>query len=362
MKNVMKHTALLLLLCSSAISYGQWEQSVGSENLDVQSVMSTGIYDFFGGATGAYRSADESATYTFSNEGNDAVGPTRGLASDGTYVYACTSQGVFRSSNDGVTWEGMSNGIPQLLCHGIISAGDYIFLSTLSGVFKSADQGESWSDAGMADIDCRSICSTEGAVLFVGTQGSGVYKSTDNGDSWTAVNTGLTSTSFRAIQAQGSTVFAGGQIGTGVYRSLDQGDSWTLLTNGIASSSYRGFASNGDIVVAGSASAGVFYSLDNGDSWAEINEGLLDLNVFDLDLSDNYIIAGTHSQGVFRFALSEVLSDVDEAGDGLETSNGVVKSLLKIVDISGREVLPAPHALQFHIFDDGSVEKKIIID
>jgi len=298
---------IVLVFSISYSSFAQWQQCIGSENLDVQAVHVAGNFGFFGGASGIYRSLDESATYTFSNSGNDAVGPTRGITSDGTYIYTCTSQGVFRSSDSGQNWISKSNGLTQLLGHGIISTENKIFLSTLSGVFKSTDNGDNWTAAGMVGIDSRSICSMQDSMLFVGTQGSGIFKSIDDGQNWTAVSAGITSVNFRAIQAEGNTVFAGGQNGTGVYRSLDYGATWTLLTSGIASSSYRGFASNNNLIVAGSFTDGVFYSIDNGDNWTQINQGLLDLNVFDLEINNNYIIAGTHSRGVFRFPLSSTV-------------------------------------------------------
>ena len=202
----MKFLLSTLILASSVITANaQWQQSLGSENLDVQSLLTTSEYDFFGGATGAYRSSDESGTYTFSNSGNDSMGPTRSLTEDGTFIYTCTSQGVFRSSDNGDNWNNYSSGISQGLSHGIISSEENLFLSTLSGVFHSNDHGENWTSAGMSGIDCRSICMVQDSILFVGTQGSGVYKSTDEGQNWTAVNNGLTSENFRAIQASSGT-------------------------------------------------------------------------------------------------------------------------------------------------------------
>lgn len=354
---MIKTTFPILLLGLTTTVNAQWQQCIGSENLDVQALHVTGNFDFFGGASGTYRSLDESASYSFSNSGNDSVGPTRGIISDGNHIYTCTSQGVFRSDDNGQNWISKSNGLTQLLCHGIISTNSGIFLSTLSGVFKSSDNGDNWTSAGMAGIDSRSICSMQDSILFVGTQGSGIYKSIDEGQNWTAVSTGIVSTNFRAIQAEGNTVFAGGQTGTGVYRSIDYGATWTLLTSGIASSSYRGFASNNNLIVAGSFTDGVFYSLDNGDNWTQINQGLLDLNVFDLELNNNYIIAGTHSQGVFRFPLSELSTTGINNFDQNEN-----RELTRIVDILGRETLPKKNQVLFYIYDDGLVIKKQLLN
>jgi photosystem II stability/assembly factor-like uncharacterized protein len=356
----MKLSKLLLVavLSLTLTSQAQWEQSLGSESLDVQSLLSTTDYLFFGGATGTYRSSDNAYSFAYSNNGNDDVGPTRGFAQDENYIYTCTSQGVFRSSDMGDNWIPKSEGITQSLSHGIIATNGRLFLASLSGVFKSIDQGETWTNSGMNGIDTRSITCLQDSILFVGTQGDGIFKSEDEGVSWQQVNNGLTSQNFRAIQAQGNTVFAGGQNGTGVYRSTDFGDNWTLMSNGIASSSYRGFASNEDFIFAGSTSQGVFFSPDHGDNWIQLNEGLGDLNVFDLELNDKYIIAGTHSDGVYRFPLVE-LPNISVSIS--EINQTTPRKLIKILDLLGRECKENSNTILFYVYNNGEVEKQIVI-
>ena len=351
----MKKNVIILLLGLTASVSAQWQQSIGSESLDVQSLLSTDLYDFFGGQTGTYRSDDESYSFTFSNSGNDSNGPTRGFTTDGTYIYTCTSQGVFRSSDNGDSWTSKSQGITQLLSHGLIYGNNTLYLSTLSGVFKSTDHAETWTSAGLLGTDSRSITMLQDSILFVGTQGFGVYKSIDYGNNWETVNNGLGGSNFRAIQAQGSIVYAGGQNGTGVYRSLDYGLNWELLSNGIASSSYRGFASNDSIIVAGSTSQGVFYSLNDGNSWTQINNGLGDLNVFDLELNNKYILAATHNDGVYRFPLSEIFQSDVSIDEMKNTTNA---KLVSIVDLLGRKSEETSNQILFYIYDDGSVKKK----
>ena len=87
---MIKTTFSILLLGLTVSVNAQWQQCIGSENLDVQALHVTGNFDFFGGASGTYRSLDQSTSYSFSNSGNDSVGPTRGIISDGNYIYTCT--------------------------------------------------------------------------------------------------------------------------------------------------------------------------------------------------------------------------------------------------------------------------------
>jgi hypothetical protein len=297
---------IILLCCISFSSSGQWQQCTGTTGLNMQALLTNGIYNFAGGQTGSYLSTDSAANYTLSNNGNDAVGPTRGYTRDNNYIYTCTSQGVFRSANNGATWVSKSVGLTNLLGSGILNVGTRLFYVGPTGVFMSTDQGDNWSAAGLSTTDVRAITAIND-TLFVGTNGAGIYKSVDFGANWVAINNGLNGAlNFRAIESKGNTLFAGGPIGTGVFRSLDYGTNWTLLGGGLASGSYRGFASNSQLIVAGSFGNGVFYSTDNGDNWTTINTGLTDLTIFDLELNDNYIIAATNTQGVFRFPLSSL--------------------------------------------------------
>jgi photosystem II stability/assembly factor-like uncharacterized protein len=306
-----KLVQLMFFICLSYSVNGQWQQSAGTAGLNMQSLLTNGTYNFAGGQTGAYVSTDSAANYSLSNTGNDNVGPTRGFTSDSNYIYTCTSQGAFRSSDNGATWVSKSVGLTNLLGSGILKVGTRLFYVGPTGVFKSADQGDNWSAAGLATTDVRCITAIND-TLFVGTNGAGIYKSTDWGANWVQINNGLGgSTNFRAIENKTNILFAGGQQGTGVYRSIDFGATWTLLGGGLASSSYRGFASNSQLIVAGSFGAGVFYSTDNGNNWTAINTGLTDLTIFDLELNDDYIVAATNTQGVFRFPLSNLNLSTD---------------------------------------------------
>ena len=303
----------LTILCSSNFVFSQWEQSIGTENLNIQALRSVNNHDFAGGATGSYLSTDESATYSFANAGNDDFGPTRGYTHDNDYVYTCTSQGVFRSDNYGTSWIPKSDGLPSLLCHGIISVNSYLFVGTPNGVFKSNDQGENWESAGMDGEDSRCVTNIAD-TLFVGTNGNGIFKSVDFGDTWISVNNGLSSSNFRAIESKGNTLFAGGQIGTGVFRSTDFGNSWELLSGGLATGTYRGFASNNQLIFAGSFGSGVYYSIDNGDNWTALNDGLLDETIFDIEINSNYILAATNTKGVFRYPVIDLNLSILDMG------------------------------------------------
>ncbi len=201
---VMKNTHINIFLLASLLfspfaCISQWQQTTGTAGLNTQSLLTNGIYNFAGGATGAYLSIDNGANYVLSNNGNDAVGPTRGFAKNSTYVYTCTSQGVYRSSDNGANWMSTSSGISNLLTSGIINVGTKLFVVGVGGIYKSEDNGSNWTAAGLAGTDVRSITAMQD-TLYIGTFNSGIYKSTDWGANWISINKGLGSSSaFRSM-------------------------------------------------------------------------------------------------------------------------------------------------------------------
>ena len=276
-----------------------WEQAAGTAGINMQCVLSAQGWDFGGGALGTFRSSDGGGSFEEANVGNTSMGPTRGFTSDETYVYKCTSNGVFRSGDNGAGWESVATGLPQMLTHGMTATAGRVWVATQTGVFASDDQGMTWEGAGLDGLNVRCITAWE-EVVFVGTIDEGLFKSEDGGASWEAINNGSTSNSFRAIEAHAGMVFAGGEIGTGVFRSQDMGASWELLGGGLPMGSYRGFATDGEWIVAGSFMAGVFASSDGGDTWMEFNAGLGDLSIFDLCFNQDHLVAATNASGIWR--------------------------------------------------------------
>ncbi len=124
------------------------------------------------------------------------------MADDGTNLYAGTQmQGVIKSLDNGVTWTETS--LPtDIPVRSIATNGTYVFAGTSNfyddpqitpvGIYRSGDNGNTWQlvNTGLVNLD---ICSMvfNGTDLYAGTKG-GVFKSTNNGDSWTLVNEGIT--------------------------------------------------------------------------------------------------------------------------------------------------------------------------
>jgi len=98
--------------------------------------------------------------------------------------------GIYRSSNGGTTWTQPLTASTNVWSFATI--GSTIFANSTTGLYKSTDDGLSWtlvSNPGSSWQACPMVA--VGTTLLVGTS-TGVKRSTDSGLTWTLVNTGLT--------------------------------------------------------------------------------------------------------------------------------------------------------------------------
>lgn len=127
------------------------------------------------------------------------------LAFDSTHhrLWAATSLGVYRSVDEGTTWNALNNGLP--IMDGVSTvqpaaiaggASDLIYAGTKHGIFRSTDAGSHWAESGQVLqgvliqhilLDFRS---TNASTLYAGTA-FGAFRSDDNGQNWRGIAGGL---------------------------------------------------------------------------------------------------------------------------------------------------------------------------
>ena len=106
-------------------------------------------------------------------------------------VFAGTTQGLFKSTNQGDRWIKIGQQLDDVYISGIQLDPTHpqtMYLATSNGVQKSLDGGETWKrkDAGLDATSIRSIemSPQNPKTLYVGTNGGGLYQTVDGGDSW----------------------------------------------------------------------------------------------------------------------------------------------------------------------------------
>ena len=149
-------------------------------------------------------------------------GYIRCFGQSGSTLFAGTNDGgIYRSSNNGLSWEQVNTGLTNKDVRSLIVSGSTLFAGTSGGgVYRSDNNGSSWEQVnmGLTSISVTSLTVSGNGTIFAGTFGGGLYRSSNNGSSWEQVNTGLMNTSVQSLTVSGSTIFAGTD-GGGVYKA-----------------------------------------------------------------------------------------------------------------------------------------------
>ena len=124
-----------------------------------------------------------------------------GLTKIGAELFAATpSEGIFFSTDDGVTWTQKANNnfpanatIFAFKSNSLISKGNTLYYKSHDGLFASDDFGDNWTriDQGFAGSSIQCIY-TDGANIYASLWGNdNAYYSTDGGNSWIDISAGL---------------------------------------------------------------------------------------------------------------------------------------------------------------------------
>jgi photosystem II stability/assembly factor-like uncharacterized protein len=119
-------------------------------------------------------------------------GRVTALAAAGDTWYAATAQGIFRSTNDGGTWDGPILGGPTAgsaessdRYTAMAVDGQAIFASRRDGIMASSDQGATWQmvalPGGLSTVDA--LATAPGGTIWAGGR-EGVFYTSDRGHTW----------------------------------------------------------------------------------------------------------------------------------------------------------------------------------
>jgi photosystem II stability/assembly factor-like uncharacterized protein len=236
-----------------------------------------------------------------------------------TYYVAVASGGVWKTTNDGISWEHVfsnegsyATGVVALQPSNAevvwVGSGENNSQRSVGfgdGVYRSLDGGRSWQNLGLKDsghISMIRFDPRDDNTVYVAAQGPlwspggdrGLYKSTDAGASWNAVlavdeNTGVNE--FVIHPEQPDTLLAStyqrrrhvwtlinGGPGSGIHKSTDGGKTWREISSGLPKGDMGRIglaAAPSDpsvvyaIVEASAEERGVYRSTDFGEHWVK---------------------------------------------------------------------------------------------
>jgi len=182
-------------------------------------------------------------------------------------------EGLYRSTDRGVTFGPAPGNLPVTDVHALGSSGTTVYLaSPQQGLFASTDGGQSWtmrSAAGKSFMGTMAVDPTDPKHLLAPDMASGVTESRDGGRSWRALGGPSGAMSVAAYPNEASHLVAVGMAGAAETR--DGGMTWQPLTvpDGTAVVTLDRSGALVAAVHAGST-AEVYRSTDNGKAWTRI--------------------------------------------------------------------------------------------
>jgi photosystem II stability/assembly factor-like uncharacterized protein len=198
--------------------------------------------------------------------------------------------GVYKSTNAGVNWTAMNNGlsvsgtIPPVASVAVDPNDSRVVLTGTqgNGVFVSRDGGGSWTAAGSGVVGALvdSLAFARGSsTAFVGTHGDGVFRSTDLGSTWSASNAGYNASLVSTVLADRVTpgrAIAGAY--DGVHVTTDGGLGWSGPSTGLTAPVSALADDGAGTLFAATIGSAVLESKDGGSSWASVG-GVSDADI-----------------------------------------------------------------------------------
>jgi photosystem II stability/assembly factor-like uncharacterized protein len=228
--------------------------------------------------------------------------------------------GIWKSTDGGSTWSRL--GLMDRYVSCIEHVGDWLFAGSPypGGLFRTSNEGLTWQSVSngfpAADPPVDALAAV-GTVIFVAPRGApfGVYRSDDYGNRWT--HYGLADTGVTSLVAVDSQLFAATAYGVFVGSPSQPGWKNVALRDTLVTQLVYG---NGVLIAV--TEWDLFASEDGGLSWRRVNRDGLpeDCALRCVAMEGEWIYLGTAWQGLWKRRLSEIRTSVGNSAIGQPSS------------------------------------------
>ncbi len=172
---------------------GSWAK-LNLAGVDVKSLALSSSGQILAGTSGGvFRSTDNGGNWVLIGL-RDTLVMCLAINASGHVFVGTADWGILRSTNGGASWNPSNSGFSTRV--GIrsvaVNSAGYIFAATSTGVFRSTNNGTNWVQVGLANSSVRSLTIDGSGRIFVGGDFGGVLMSTDNGGNWVQTGQGQT--------------------------------------------------------------------------------------------------------------------------------------------------------------------------
>ncbi|MFH0735265.1 MAG: collagen-binding domain-containing protein, partial [bacterium] len=232
------------------------------------------------------------------------------------YIYAATEFGIFRSTNNGSTWNIFAFAGKRVPAFIFDESINLMYAAVLGEtLFKSTDGGNTWYGklTGLGCDNVSSIAINSNKDLYVGTLGGKIYKSTDFADHFTQLN--IEYPYIWSIGINSSDEIFVGTYGNGMYLSSDDGATF-VKQNAITDKFIYAITCEGNKVIASAWNGGVYvYQSGIESSWSQL--GMVGFGVSALMLDKGVLYAVTSDGKLYK---NSTVTSVNENGNNLDYS------------------------------------------
>ncbi len=231
---------------------------------------------------GIYHSTNNGNNWTERNSGLTNTRVEDMIIMDSCIYIGTFGGGLYRSCNYGENWIKISNSLSSQTIYNLATYQNYVLCGTSLGIFRTSDNGNSWEE--IFSIRPQTIFVNSNDDIYVGTVSDGAFVSINGGQTWNnLIQNGLLASHVYSFgEDLISNLYAGTYWHT--FASIDNGYTWNIFEEGLPYNTVRSFLTTFDgYVFAGTIGGGVYKSIE---AITLVYDSILNINIY--SLSQNF--------------------------------------------------------------------------